>query len=175
MSKWMKDGQLNEAALQTLEDNLLTVTDKIGGLVDLVMGKNLVPAFRCGHSRLLYPADYLKAWGKRYGIGLGPSPVSEALDSDYDSAPPVVDRYTSRITQIMHGLGVTNAQMDFVMVQPTEWEARTTVIAADDPLYDSRVSIILPKQIAKSPAIKALYAEWERRNGPVTNQLRRVG
>lgn len=171
---WFKDGQLDTAALDELEANLKTVTDRTGGIIDQMSGKGLVPAFRCGHSRLLYEADYLKEWGKLYGVGLGPDPVSEALDSDYDTPPPVMGNTVRRITQIMHGLCSTRAQMDFVMVTPGEWEARTTVLASEDPDYDRRCRIILPKQLAKSAGLKALYAEWERRNGSITNLLERV-
>jgi len=29
-------------------------------------------AFQCSHSGLLYPEDYIKEWGTKYGRGMGP-------------------------------------------------------------------------------------------------------
>lgn len=160
--------------LEEIESQLRTVTDQVGRLMDQVSGKGLVPAFRCGHSQLLYPGDYLKQWGKLYGIGLGPTPVSEALDSDYDTELPAVDRSTKRLTQIMHGLTVCKSQMDFVLVRPEELEYSGTVLALGDEDYDQRAPILLERQLKRSQALKVLYAEFEKRNGPVTVQRRIV-
>lgn len=161
--------------MEELESELKTVTDKIGGLIDRINGEGLVPAFRCGHSQLLYPGNYLKEWGKLYGIGQGPLPVSEALDSDYDTAPAKLDSSVKSITQIMHGLSVTGAQMDFLLVTQEEFDARPTVLATEDPDYEARCEIILPKQLAKSGTLKALYAQWEQRNGSIKQLLARRG
>lgn len=175
MSKWTNaDGSLNVALLDELEASLKAVTDNTGRLMDRAAGKGMLPAFRCGHSGLLYPPDYAKEWGRLYGIGLGPDVCSEALDSDYDTAPPEVDSSIKRITQIMHGMRVTKAQMDLVSVTPEEYSARTTVLDQEDPDYDKRAPILLEKQLKKSGTLQALYAEWERRNGRVTfSQARR--
>ena len=166
---WFKDGQIDTALLDELEAAVKAVTDKTGGIMDQVTGKNLVPAFQCGHSQLLYPPDYAKEWGRLYGIGLGPDVCSEALDSDYHTAPPVIDNNIRRITDVMHGLVVTKAQMDFVMVTPEALAAAPTVLALGDEHYEERAPILLQKQLAKSQPLKALFAEWERRNGSVKN------
>jgi hypothetical protein len=170
---WFKDGQLDTAALDELEANLKAVTDKTGGLLDISLGKGLVWAFRCGHSKLLYPSDYAKEWGRLYGIGLGPDVCSEALDSEYMQDLPSMGDQVRRITQIMHPMHVTRAQMDLVSVTPQEWEQRTTVLDQEDADYQERVPILLTKQLQKSPAMKALYAQWETRNGPLNLQTRK--
>lgn len=157
---WFKDGQLDTRALDDLEASIREVTDKTGGLMDLVLQKNFEPGFICGHSRLFFPPDYLKEWGKLYGIGLGPDPVSEALDSDYDTAPPEITPRTRSIDQIMHPLMVTRAQVDFVLLPPGSGIARA-VLAEEDTALEKRVAIIRPKQLAnKRGQLRVMQAAW---------------
>lgn len=134
--------------IEQLESELLTVTDKIGGLMDIINGKGLVPAFRCGHSGLLFDGDYLKEWGRKYGVGLGPTPVSEVLDSRYDCAPPKLTAQIRSLDQIMHPLGHTFAQVDMLLVRPEELTGdKAAVTMASDPYVQRRARIVLAKQL----------------------------
>lgn len=148
--------------LDEIEANLKAVTDRVGGLMDEVRGKGLVPAFRCGHSGLYFGGDYIKQWGRKYGIGLGPSPVSEVLDSRYECAPPKLTAAIRSIDQIMHPLMHTAAQVDMVMVRPEVLEAESAVPAILDPYMRQRVSIIMRKQLvnpqSRLPMLRAFMA-----------------
>lgn len=151
--------------LVDLEQSLKAVTDQVGKLMDRVLQKGFKPLFRCGHSGLFLPADYLKEWGRKYGIGLGVDPVSEVLDSDYDTAPPAIDPRIRSLDQIMHPLVTSRAQVDFVMVAPDE-EAQLAVIAEDDPYYERRAAIVRPKQL-KNPRgrLRTMAAAWAVEGG----------
>lgn len=151
--------------LEEAEAQIRSVTDKVGRLMDLVQQKGFVPAFRCGHSGLWYPGDYVKEWGRRYGIGLGPSPVSEVLDSVYDVAPPAITPEIRRIEQIMHPLQVSMAQVDFDMVPAGTFEAPgpVAILAADDPDMDARARICRKKQLANpNGRLHIMQAAWSR-------------
>ena len=136
-----------EEQIATLEANLRSVTDQVGRLMDQISGKGLEPVFRCSHSGLFLPADYVKEWGRKYGIGLGHSPVSEVLDSDYDTDPPELTNRTRRIEQVMHPVGPCMAQMDFLLVMPGQSFA---VLDLEDPAMETRAIIVREKQL-KNP------------------------
>lgn len=133
--------------LDEIESQLKTATDNIGRLMDLVTKKGMVPAFRCGHSGLYFPGDYLKEWGRKYGIGLGPTPVSEVLDSRYDCAPPKVTANIRSLDQIMHPLAHTFAQVDMELVLPEQLDAKAAVTMQADPYLQQRARIVLQKQL----------------------------
>lgn len=139
-----------------------TVTDKFGQMMDAYRA-GLVMAFRCGASGLLYPDNYLKDWGVKFGIGLGPHPVSESLQSQYDVDPPEITPAIRSIDQIMHPLVSSCAQLDMVMVSPAELRESGTVHDLADPGYMRRIAIIRPKQL-KNPAgrLGIMQAAWER-------------
>lgn len=101
-------------------------------------------AFRCSRTGLLYPADYIEGWGTKYGIGLGPVPISEALVNDYHR--PVVGEGSSA----MHGLSVARAQMDCVEVTEEEFAANAAILDADDTKMIKRGSLMRDKQLVKS-------------------------
>jgi hypothetical protein len=107
----------------------------------------LVKAFRCSHSGLYYPADYIKEWGRKYGIGLGSTPVSEVHDTNYQQ-PAVVDNTGS----FMHPTGVTKAQLDFVEVDEKEYKENLAVLQIEDPQFTKRAEIIKTKQSVSSKA-----------------------
>jgi len=121
--------------------------DAVGGSFGAMMDqyrKGLVAVFRCAHSGLFLPLDYLKAWGEKYGIGLGPNPVSEVLDTDYHT--PLDIRPDVKIENIFHGVQVSKAQVDLVIVHPSEVEGFSALLAKDDPNYTDRMKIIIRKQ-----------------------------
>lgn len=151
--------------LEQLEAELLSVTDQVGRLMDQAMQKGFVPAFQCGHSGLYLPGDYVKEWGRSYGIGQGPHPSSEVLDSDYYSAPPPITPDIQSIEQIMHPLITTFAQVDFCMVHPSELEGRLAVLVKDDPKMKTRARIVRAKQLANPRGrLRNMQAAWEGAN-----------
>lgn len=146
-----QDGTLSAGAVQQLEEALLATTDQIGSLMDMVLQKGFVPAFVCNHSGLLLPGDMVKNWGRDgYGIGLGPDPVSEVLDTNYELDLPDITPQIRRIDQIMHPVGYCMSQIDRVMVSPSEFEARKAILERDDQQFIDRAKILREKQM-KNP------------------------
>lgn len=147
-----------EAALKAVTDKL-TILDQV--IKSAKLGAPVVAAFKCNHSGLYFPPDYVKEWGKLYGIGLGIDPVSEVLNSDYDTAPPKPDESTMDINTIMHPLIVTRVQVDLMTVPQDEYEANKAIIAIDDPRMVERAKICRANQLDNPKGrLKALEANW---------------
>jgi len=141
-----------EAQEQDLLANVKAITDRMA-IVDRIIADNrlgveTVMVFRCGESGLLYPGDYIKEWGRLYGIGLGPHPVSESLQSEYEVDPPRITPGIEDIKQIMHPLRVSGVQMDLDLVSKEEAEANAPVIALLDKAMRVRAGILYAKQLA---------------------------
>jgi len=118
---------------------------------------------------LFYPGDYAKNYGRKYGIGLGPDPVSECLDSEYDTAPPAITPEIRRIEQIMFPVRNSKAQLDLMLVSPEEYAANRAILAIDDPRMEARATLVRAKQL-KNPAggpLVALTTEWNRIQGRI--------
>lgn len=153
---------MTEERIALIEGNLLAVTDQVGRLMDLVLQKGFVPVFVCNHSGLYLPGDYVKQWGRKYGIGLGPSPVSEVLDSDYDTDPPEITRSTRSIEQIMHPVGPSFAQVDMLLVSPDQVSGNLAVTEAIDPDMVQRARIIRAKQLANPRGrLRVMQTKWD--------------
>lgn len=154
---------MSEERIAELERNLRSVTDQVGRLVDIVQQKGFVPVFRCGHSRLFLPADFLNGWGTLYGIGLGPDPVSDILDTDYTTAPPDITPDIQTIDQIMHPVYHCRAQLDFMLVAPEEYAGKKAVLETEDRKLHKRARIVRAKQLA-NPAgrLRVMQAKWEK-------------
>lgn len=153
---------ITEERAAAIEAELRSVTDNVGRLMDQVAQKGFVPAFQCGHSGLYFPGNYVKEWGKLYGVGLGMAPVSEVLDSDYDQAPPEITPDIRRIEQIMHPARVSFAQVDFVMVDPRILvEGRKAILELEDKDMEERGGILLEKQMRNPKSrIITMHAKW---------------
>lgn len=150
--------------IEELESQLLSVTDQVGRLMDKMSRTGFVPAFQCGHSGLYLPGDYLKNWGRLYGIGLGPNPVSEVLDTDYDIAPPDITPEIRRIEQIMHPVGPCMTQVDFLLVDPEEFKASRAVLAHEDEQMEERARIVRARQLINPRGrLRVMQAKWEGR------------
>jgi len=156
-----------EQEIEQLIQNVRSISDRMD-LVDTVLknnklGRDTVLAFRCGESGLLYPADYVKEWGRLYGIGLGPHPVSESLQSDYYTDPPPITNDTRSFDQIMHPLYVSCAQMDSILVPAEEFEADKAILDLDDKGYFRRAPVLRAKQIANAKGkLRNMAVAWER-------------
>lgn len=139
---------MTEEKFAELESQLRAVTDNVGRLMDKIAQKGYVPAFRCNHSGLLLPGNYVKDWGRDgIGIGLGPHPVSEVLDTDYDTAPAPISPEIRRIEQVMHPVGACMSQVDLVMVDPAEFKETKAVMDREDRLMERRCSIVRARQM----------------------------
>jgi len=103
----------------------------------------LVQAFRCSHSGLYFPGDYVKQWGRKYGIGLGSQPVSEILNTQDHME---ISRNLDRPNLSMKPMEVTKAQIDYVEIEQADYDANKAVIALDDPDYAIRSQIVRQKQ-----------------------------
>jgi len=108
--------------------------------------------FRCSRTGMLYPSDYVEEWGKKYGIGLGPIPISEALVNNYQSPPIAGD-----IGDSMHPVGNCHSQVDLVQVTQAEFDAKRAILQADDPRMHSRAAAMKKRQMVHSRAMKSLY------------------
>ncbi len=98
-------------------------------------------AYRCRHTGLYFPDDYVKEWGKKYGIGMGPRPVSECLDTHYEC--PKAPCHTG---EEMHPVGVCYADVDLVDVAPEEFASKRAILHRDDPNLVLRSEVLLSKQ-----------------------------
>jgi len=143
------DGTLSSAAVNELELALAAITDQTGGLMDLILQKNFLPVFACSHSGLYFPADFVKGWGRDYGIGLGKDPVSEVWDTNYYVPLPKITAQTESLDQIMHPVDHCFAQVDFTMINPNQI-GNWAIPAKDDPLGRKRAVIVRSKQL-KNP------------------------
>lgn len=105
-------------------------------------------AFRCAWTGLLYPADYMKEWGRKYGIGMGSEPRSEALNTRYDM--PVCHTENGEMEKAMHPMElVPSGQMDLVEVSAEEYRDKQAILAIDDPRFEKRAKILRGKQLEK--------------------------
>jgi len=143
---------LTEAQEQKLLADVRSVTDRMDAM-DLIvkaarLGEEMITVFQCGHSGMFFPGDYVRNWGKFYGIGLGPHPVSECLDSEYDTPIPRITPDIRSIEQIMHPLTITFAQVDFDVVPVSLFEENALILAKDDPHLVERATLIRKKQLA---------------------------
>ena len=107
-------------------------------------------AFRCSRTNLLFPEDYVEEWGRIYGIGLGPIPISEALVNDYHR------RVVEDGDEPMHPVSVCRAQVDLVDVSDAEFDERAAILAIDDPKMNLRAPIMRKRQILKSQKLRQL-------------------
>jgi hypothetical protein len=113
-------------------------------------------AFQCQHSDLLLPGDWVKEWGRKYGHGLGPVPVSPCLDSQYHCTMGEAHEPNSGV--MMHPVGYTYAGIQEVDVTKEEFAKRAMILHEDDRQMTKRVKVILEKQKARKQEIaKAAY------------------
>lgn len=151
-------------SLEELEIDLRAVTSRLSIIDSIVaaakIGVSMEMVFRCNHSQLHFPSDYVKEWGKLYGIGLGPDPVSEVLDTDYDIDPPPITPDIDRIEQIMHPVGNTRVQVDLALVRTEDLDM--AIIAEADHKMMRRGPILYQKQL-KNPKskVRIMRVAWE--------------
>ena len=121
------------------------------------MAEPLIYAYRCSATGVLYPEDYIREWGKKYNnsAGLGPTPISEALVSDYHM--PIAESRNS--DQTMHPLRFCRAQVDLVQVTEAEFKVNAAILHEDDLDYHKRATIMRDNQLDKSPNMQRMFPE----------------
>lgn len=99
-------------------------------------------AYMCTSTGLYYPEDYIEQWGRKYGIGLGPHPVSEAWESDYEIPACSPDRNTRRLEDCGHGVRACCAPVVLVDVSQADYYANKAICHRDDPNGEARWDIV---------------------------------
>jgi hypothetical protein len=105
---------------------------------------------------MYYPDDYVEQWGRKYGIGLGPKPVSEALVSSYHFPIAIPEGAAERA---MHPLEVCQSQMDYVDKIPAADITAgkdQTILACNDPDMRLRADLMRDKQLEKSQRLSSI-------------------
>jgi hypothetical protein len=118
----------------------------------------LIWAYRCSRTRLYFPEDYIENWGTKYGIGLGPVPVSEAVVNDYSGKFVINDRDAALS---MHAVGCCRAQVDLVQIEEEEFFLNQAITDQEDPGFIKRGEIMRDKQKQKSSAAMRYYGDIE--------------
>jgi len=152
-----------EVAVKELTSRMDTI-DKAYKLAKQGVESTMV--FRCAASGLYYRSDFVKEWGRKYGIGLGPTVCSESLQTDYETAPPNIDNTIKRITQIMHPVYNVKCQIDWHVAPVNETLENMAVTQEEDPDMEIRGPILLQKQLAnKRNMIHVLHAAFNKSRG----------
>lgn len=107
----------------------------------------------CARTGLAYPPDYVEQWGIKYGVGFGPTPISESLVNDYWL--PVVGEGD----KAMHPLSVSRSQVDKLTMSEEEYAEYAAIIAGDDPDIIHRGGLMKIKQIIKSQTMRQKFPE----------------
>lgn len=137
--------------IEEIEKNLKSITDRLDMLDPLVQGKKHL-YFRCSHSGLYFPADYIREWGRKYGKGLDKWPVSECWDSMYNIFP-TISKHMNSLADTMHPIRSSCAPInDFFASReiPKELMLFTDI---DDADKRKRVKVIIANQ-RKNPRNK---------------------
>jgi len=155
--------------MEQLEAEVLRFGTRLTALDAIVaaekLGRPKTLAFRCAHSGLYFPPTYIKDWGRVTGIGLGPEPVSECLDTVYDGVTfPPMDRVRD-VEALARPHVVTMAQLDLAAVPVEEFQAAQLILAIDDPDCEERGKILLEKQIQKDPDLRIKVLEFRKKGG----------
>jgi len=141
---------------EQLEAALKTVTDRLDHLDPLIAGKEVM-YFRCLHSGKFFPADYIKEWGRKYGIGLGGDPRSECLDSQYHVKPSLEGIKT--LDDIMHPCKISGAPLDVVYAARKAPASSLLITSQNDRYGEKRSRIMRANQLKnKENRIAALTA-----------------
>lgn len=117
-----------------------------------------VTAYRCQGTGLYFPDDYIENWGRNYGKGLGNRPVSECLQTKWNS--PIADPGPNirNKTQIMFPVGVGFHGIDRVEVEESEFKANRAITMKEDPFMEKRAEIIRNKQMNNKNGRLKAYA-----------------
>lgn len=107
----------------------------------------------CARTNIVFPPDYVEEWGRKYGHGFGPVPISEGLVNDYWL--PVVGSGDNA----MHPLSVCRSQVDRIKMSEEEFAETAAILQIDDQKMINRAELMKLKQIVKSTKMRQLYPD----------------
>jgi len=101
--------------------------------------------YQCDGTGLLFPPDYVEQWGRKYGIGMGRSVISECLETIWTEDPPASE---SRPEKVMFPVGRGGYSVSGVVLKPDDLEHYEFAICRkDDPTMEKRATLIRQKQL----------------------------
>jgi len=113
----------------------------------------MVKYYQCIGTGLLFPADFVKNWGRDgYGSGLGSKPVSECLETAWDM-PAARPKVLINPEQIMIPLGCPKYSLQLVYRDKEAKSEEMAILMKDDPNYTKRAKLIRDKQLANKNGI----------------------
>lgn len=105
-------------------------------------------AYRCRHSGMYVPEDWVKDWGRHPGThGLGPTPISPCHDSQ--EYQPKAEDFAK---ELMHPTGLAHAELDWVDITPEEFESKKLILPNEDNGNMRVVTLMKAKQKNKRRA-----------------------
>jgi hypothetical protein len=146
-----------------LEQAVKAVTSRMDVVDKVAASKGaLKAAFVCSDSGMYFPADYVKEWGNLYGIGLGPDPVSETLQSIYHIPPANITRDTQSAFSLMHPVRISRASVHLITVPAADIKANSAVLAEEDNKMALRAPILFKKQMVNPKSkLKVMMAGYK--------------
>jgi len=141
-----------------VEKSLKSVTDSLKHLDALIKGEKR-QLFRCVGTGLYFPPNYIEEWGRLFGIGYGPKPVSECLETNWHQKVPEFDDI-KYVEQVMCPVGIAYHPIDNVIIDKNESDKGTmAVLVINDQAMVRRAGIIRNKQMNhKNGRLRALLA-----------------
>lgn len=125
-----------------------------------------IKVYRCGHSGLYFPGDYAEKWGMFYGRGLGPTPVSECLNTqggDFDPQRVSMNKHLAPTSEWMLPVGETYAPVEMLMVPEEELESAQEQFSIKQifrQVAPGQYELVDEKKVAIGPE----HPEFERGN-----------
>lgn len=104
-------------------------------------------AYMCSSTGLYFPADYVEEWGRKYGHGLGPMPVSECWESMYEGPVALPTRDTRSLHDCGHAIRTCCAPVFPVQITAEEYEKNKAICQHEDPRGDARWKIVRAIQV----------------------------
>ena len=104
-------------------------------------------AFMCSSTGLYFPPDYVEEWGRKYGHGLGPMPVSEAWETMYQAPVAMPTRDTRSLHDCGHPIKSCMAPVYPVEISEEEYRSGKAICHHEDPRGTARWEIVRAKQV----------------------------
>jgi len=103
--------------------------------------------FQCQGTGLLFPGDFRKNWGRGgYGSGLGNEPVSECLETSWNSKVSKPANLQN-VDQIMYPVNCPRYPLQRIELKEPAKADQMAILMKDDPNYNKRAEIIREKQM----------------------------
>lgn len=112
--------------------------------------------FMCLRTKVVFPEDYVEEWGRKYGIGLGPTPVSEALVNCYHDTVDLKAHPDKR----MHSLAVCKAPIVYLTdKEVADRKLTIAILDYEDHAMEARGKMMREKQLKKSRVLPTLIGK----------------